>query len=221
MRFVQIIIICKAWNINKMCKSGPTTCPEVWRIVRCESFLPARDIINEMIISTCSKSLTVPAKCLSDVPLAPNFVTSFPFDWKMKTQQALLSTVMICPFLSTATPLGPISLPAPILFCDSQRDSLVIQQNILNLCSENIFFFLAKIIHLELSIRGEYANPSVVVVSYDYVTVHVHCDPRGALQLPWWTTSDPKPHLKLAVIWEYLQKEKIKLLQILNNEIIH
>ena len=57
-----------------------------------------------------------PANCLSDVPRPPNLVTSFPLDWKMKTQQALLSTVMMCPFLSTATPLGPMSRPAPILF---------------------------------------------------------------------------------------------------------
>jgi len=35
----------------------------------------------------------------------------------MNTQQALLSTAMIWPFLSTATPLGPIRRPAPILFC--------------------------------------------------------------------------------------------------------
>lgn len=67
--------------------------------------------------------LPLPAKCRSDVPLAPNLVTSFPLDWKMKTQQALLSAVMMCPFLSTATPLGPISLPAPILFCAIPRKS--------------------------------------------------------------------------------------------------
>lgn len=84
---------------------------------------PRREIINEKITQfvTCSRP-QLPAKCLSDVPLAPNFVTSFPFDWKIKTQQALLSTVMMCPFLSTATPFGPISLPAPILFCDSHME---------------------------------------------------------------------------------------------------
>lgn len=80
-------------------------------------------------------------------------------------------------------------------------------------------FPLAENIHLELAIRGEDANPSVVVVGYNYVTVHVHCDPCGALQLPWWATSDPKPHLKLAIIWEHLEKENIQLFQNLNNAI--
>lgn len=85
---------------------------------------------------------------------------------------------------------------------------------------KDFFLFpLAENIHLELAIRGEDANPSVVVVGYNYVTVHVHCDPCGALQLPWWATSDPKPHLKLAIIWEHLEKENIQLFQNLNNAI--
>lgn len=128
--------------INKICKSGPTTWSETWSIIRSSSCLPVRDTINEMIIGTYTKYYTVPAKCLSDVPLAPNFVTSFPFDWKMKTQQALLSTVMMCPFLSTATPLGPINLPAPILFCDSQRDSLLIFSGICAV-KKTFFFWLS------------------------------------------------------------------------------
>lgn len=75
-----------------------------------------------------------PANCLSDVPLPPNFVTSFPLDWKMKTQQALLSTVMMWPFLSTATPLGPMRRPAPILFWgrggQNTRETLVLKVDV-------------------------------------------------------------------------------------------
>lgn len=54
--------------------------------------------------------------------------------------------------------------------------------------------------HLELAVRGEDANPPVVIVSDNYVAVHVHCDTCGALQLPWGATPDPEPHLKLAII---------------------
>lgn len=48
-----------------------------------------------------------------------------------------------------------------------------------------IFAPLVETTYLELAIRGEDANPSVVIVSYNDVPVHVHCDPCGALQLPW------------------------------------
>lgn len=142
--------------------------------------------------------VSIPAKCLSDVPLAPNFVTSFPLDWKMNTQQALLSAVMMCPFLSTATPLGPISRPAPILFC-GVHESL-----------KNSTFSFQKLpengVHLKLAVGGENANPSVVIVGHDDVAIHVHRDPGGTLQLPRWTTSNPKPHFKLAVIRKYLRQ---------------
>lgn len=60
---------------------------------------------------------SVPANCRSAVPRLPNLVTSLPLDWKMKTQHALLSTTMMCPLRSTATPLGPSSRPAPIFVC--------------------------------------------------------------------------------------------------------
>lgn len=134
----------------------------------------------------------------------------------MKTQQALLSTVMMWPFLSTATPFGPINLPAPILFCDRKREDLF--SGLYSSKKKNIFFyfinikyifffFLADTIYLKFAIWGEDANPSVVIVSYNDVTVHVHCDSCGALQLSWRATSDPKPHLKLTIIWEYLPKE--------------
>lgn len=127
----------------------------------------------------------------------------------MKTQQALLSAVMMCPFLSTATPLGPISLPAPILFCDGQRDQrLSITKTWKK--KKHSFFSLKKSGHLELAVGGEDANPPVVIVGHDDVTVHVHCDPCGTLQLPRWTTSDPKPHLKLTVVWKHLKKKKKK-----------
>lgn len=122
MRFVQIQIPVK---YEPICKSGPTTRPEACSVMLCSSCHSEKGATDQLILRY--KCYPVPAKCLSDVPLAPNLVTSFPFDWKMKTQQALLSAVMICPFLSTATPLGPINLPAPILFCDSQMDSLADQ----------------------------------------------------------------------------------------------
>lgn len=66
--------------------------------------------------------LTVPANCRSPLPRLPNLVTSLPLSWKMKTQQDLLSTTMMWPFLSTDTPLGPISFPEPILFWRGQQE---------------------------------------------------------------------------------------------------
>lgn len=72
------------------------------------------------------------------------------------------------------------------------------------------FFSLKRSSHLELAVGGEDANPPVVIVCHDDVTIHVHCDPCGTLQLPWWTTSDPKPHLTLTVIWKHLKKKKRK-----------
>lgn len=123
---------------------------------------------------------------------------------------------MICPFLSTATPLGPISLPAPILFYDSQTESVHSVGTFSFICAVD-FIFLVETTHLKLAIWGEDANPSVVVVSYNNVAVHVDCDPCGALQLPRWTTSDTKPHLKLSIIWKYLEI-RIQLVQNINNE---
>lgn len=91
-----------------------------------DSQLKKEGIVWALPVSTRGLLLDIkasfsPANCLSDVPLPPNLVTNFPLDWKMKTQQALLSTVMMCPFLSTATPFGPMSRPAPILFCEGGR----------------------------------------------------------------------------------------------------
>ena len=59
--------------------------------------------------------------------------------------------------------------------------------------------------HLELPVRGEDADPSVVVVRHDDVTVHVHGNARGPLQLARRATSDPEAHLELAVIGEHLR----------------
>lgn len=168
-----------------------------------------------------------PANCLSEVPLPPNLVTSFPLDWKMKTQQALLSTVMMCPFLSTATPLGPMSRPAPILFCDAERQksSLVLFQAegkwwgrktpkdyfLIDFTYEqplNEAFSAvqpAQRSYLKLPIRREDADPPIVIVGHHNVTVHVNSDTRWSLQLPWRPTSDPKAHLELAIIGENLQ----------------
>lgn len=73
--------------------------------------------LNCVILEQCTVlPLSVPANCLSPLPRLPNLVTSLPLTWKMKTQQDLLSTTMMWPFLSTDTPLGPISFPEPILF---------------------------------------------------------------------------------------------------------
>lgn len=71
------------------------------------------------VVVCCVRTVppSLPANCLSPLPRLPNLVTSLPFSWKMKTQQDLLSTTMTWPFLSTETPLGPISFPEPILFC--------------------------------------------------------------------------------------------------------
>lgn len=58
--------------------------------------------------------------------------------------------------------------------------------------------------HLELAVRGEDADPSVVVVGHHDVAVHVHGDARRSLQLSRRATSDPKPHLELAVVGKNL-----------------
>lgn len=60
--------------------------------------------------------------------------------------------------------------------------------------------------HLELAVWGEDANPSIVVIGYNDVTVHVDCHTRRALQLPWWSAPYTKPHLKLAVVGKHLQE---------------
>lgn len=67
---------------------------------------------------------SVPANCLSPFPRLPNLVTIFPLGWKMNTQQALLSTTIMCPLRSTETPLGPISFPDPIFVCWKQVQKL-------------------------------------------------------------------------------------------------
>lgn len=59
--------------------------------------------------------------------------------------------------------------------------------------------------HLKLPIRGEDADPSIVIVGHHNVPVHVHSDTSRSLQLPRRPTSDPKAHLELAIIGEYLQ----------------
>ena len=58
--------------------------------------------------------------------------------------------------------------------------------------------------HLKLAIRGEDADPSIVIVSHHDVTVHVHSDACRSLKLPRRATSDPKAHLELAIIGEHL-----------------
>lgn len=58
--------------------------------------------------------------------------------------------------------------------------------------------------HLELSVRGEDADPSVVIVGHHYVAIKVHSDAGGSLQLSWRATSDPEPHLELAIVGKNL-----------------
>lgn len=62
--------------------------------------------------------------------------------------------------------------------------------------------------HLELAVRGEDANPSVVIVGHHDVAVHVHGDTRGSLQLSRRATSDPEPHLELAVVGKNLTRQR-------------
>lgn len=63
--------------------------------------------------------------------------------------------------------------------------------------------------HLELAVRGEDADPSVVIVGHHNVAVHVHGDTCGSLQLSRGATSDPEPHLELAIVGKNLGwKEK-------------
>lgn len=63
--------------------------------------------------------------------------------------------------------------------------------------------------HLELAVRGEDADPSVVVVGHHNVAVHVHGDTCGSLQLSRGATSDPEPHLELTIVGKNLGwKEK-------------
>lgn len=57
---------------------------------------------------------------------------------------------------------------------------------------------------LELALRGEDADPSIVIVGHHNVTVHVYSDASWSLQLPRRATSDPEAHLELAVIGEHL-----------------
>lgn len=49
-----------------------------------------------------------PANWKSSVPRLPNLVRSFPDCWKTHTHDALLSTTIMCPLLSTQTPFGPV-----------------------------------------------------------------------------------------------------------------
>ena len=57
-----------------------------------------------------------PARCRgSPEPRDPNLWMIRPFDWKTYTALPRLSTTMIRPFASQQTPLGPSSLPVPIL----------------------------------------------------------------------------------------------------------
>lgn len=59
---------------------------------------------------------------------------------------------------------------------------------------------------LELPIGREDADPSVIVVGHDDVTVGVHGDARWPLQLPGGPASDPKPEFELPVVGEHLGK---------------
>lgn len=59
--------------------------------------------------------------------------------------------------------------------------------------------------HLKLAVRGEDADPSIVIIGHDDVTVHVHSDAGRSLQLSRRPTSDPKAHLELAIVGEHLK----------------
>lgn len=61
--------------------------------------------------------------------------------------------------------------------------------------------------HLVFAITGEDANPLVIIVSNDNVTIWMHSDTSGPLQLPRRTATDSKPALKLSLIGEDLDNQ--------------
>lgn len=62
--------------------------------------------------------------------------------------------------------------------------------------------------HFVFAITGEDADPLVIIVSDDDVTIGMNSDTSGPLQLPWRSPANSKPALKLALIGEDLSKQK-------------
>ena len=64
---------------------------------------------SEMMIWSCESMATKwgPANLFGSLPLDPNFCTSFPFGWKTRMHEALLSTTTRWPERFTAMPFGP------------------------------------------------------------------------------------------------------------------
>lgn len=94
-------------------------------------------------------------------------------------------------------------------FCSAvinKQGSLVIYLLIFHIHGLEMFFFFLP--HLEFSVRGKDANPSIVVIGYDNVTTHVDSHAGWALQLSWWSAPYSKSHLKLAIIGKHLKISK-------------
>lgn len=61
--------------------------------------------------------------------------------------------------------------------------------------------------HLVFAITGEDANPLVIIVSNDNVTIWMYSDTSGPLQLPRRTATNSEPALKLSLIGEDLDNQ--------------
>lgn len=64
--------------------------------------------------------------------------------------------------------------------------------------------------HLVFAITGEDANPLVIIVSNDYVTIWMHSDTSRPLQLPRRTSTNSETAVKLSLVGEDLDNQ-IKL----------
>lgn len=196
----------------------PTTCPVISSIALCVSCLPVKDSVFT-VLAPCR------AQHLQSVGLM--------FLWLQTLSPACRSTGRWRHSRPCYRPWWYVhSYPQPHLwvpsvsrhrFCSvASRGQVLSISATIKICVDlETWKRLAptKIIYLEFSVRGENANPPVIIVGYNYVTVHVHGDPRGALKLAWRATSDPKSHLKLAVIWEHLRGNDKESFQNITNVI--
>lgn len=62
--------------------------------------------------------------------------------------------------------------------------------------------------YLKFPIGGEDADPSVIIISYNNVSICVDCHSCRPLQLSWRTTPDPEARFELPIIGKHLHKNK-------------
>ncbi len=62
--------------------------------------------------------------------------------------------------------------------------------------------------YLEFPIRGKDADPSVIIISYNNVSIGVDCHSCWPLQLSWRTTPDTEARFELPIIGKNLHKNK-------------